>query len=188
MTTNPEPKLRPWQNVHHRDFDPLDRRWQALTIDQRKAYVYTAQDQAMERRGYTCTGVFPTDDSDLTYHFAYTIGLTTSFIVTGVSQSGEVMLDAAVRLQTALDGIPFQVLPDEKWSWAVFAPVPDALFRDHCVMALDHGAVRARQFVWMDENGFWPWEDGHHRQDLLTVPDGVDTMPILAGDDWRPTT
>lgn len=165
-------------NPFHPDFDPNDGLWQVLPEEAKLALWRAAEDELIAEHGYSCVGVFPTAEDDLEYHFAYTVGEPVSIIVTGVSAAGAALLGLA-RNHLPADGIgvPFEV-GDDGYS-AVFAPVPDDQFRDHCTSAVARGAERAVQFIWQDDQGRWPWDPGHAHQE-------AGGAPVLAGDDWRP--
>lgn len=158
-----------WCDPHHPDFDPAGPVWSALPIDVRMSFIHARMRLAILERGWTVVGVFPVGDGG--YHFAYTVGEACSIIVTGVSATAEPVLRLARDLADVReDGMPFDPSGE---GLAVFAPVPDGEFREHCTAAVARGATHARQFIWQDDTGRWPWE---------IILGG----PVLAGPDWRP--
>ena len=166
--------LDPWCNPLHRDFDPHDARWQAMTIEARLAFMHTAQRLNILRIGFTMIGVFPTADAP-GHPFAYTAGQSCSYLLVGASHGAavETLLTAAVQYGTLACGEPFPV--GDTGFHAMLAPVPDQAFREHCTAAISFGATQARQVIVEDDQHRWPWDPGCEHG-----------MPILAGPDWRP--
>jgi hypothetical protein len=156
--------------------------WESLSFDERRRAANEALDAAARVNGYTMVGVFPVEPGE--YHFGYTLGTRTSVIVTGLSSTAQGLLDIGMTHLRHPDGVIFSPAghPDDRLA---FAPVSKEALGHHCTAAVARGAVRARQLIWRDDDGCWPWDPGHSRQRLL-AEGGQDTMPILAGDDWRP--
>lgn len=145
----------------------------AMTIEARMAFMHASQRLRILERGFTMIGVFPTVDAP-GHHFAYTLGLSTSYLLVGASHGAAVeylLTQAVQRGDWTVDGEPFPV--GDSGYQAVLAPVPDEAFREHCVQAISFGATHARQVIVQDDRHRWPWDlDGG--------------MPVLAGPDWRP--
>ena len=145
--------------------------------------------------GWTAIAVFPTEDSAGNYHFCYTVGRSLvgkpELIVTGMSQNAGPLLDGLIDqrgdlLDAQSPGVPFHLSEEHTDEWMVLAPVPDEERRKHLTMtAAQCGPdFTALQVLWTDDEDRWPWEPGHAR--MQRMAEEGDTMPVLAGDDWRP--
>ena len=146
--------------------------------------------------GWTMVGVFPTEEDakDRNFHFCYTIGRSleghAELIVTGMSHNAGPLLGFLIDTWGQVDeqtpGVPFEVRSGANDGWLVLAPVPDG-WRDE-LMTMTRAQVgegfTALQVLWTDDEERWPWEPGHARMQRMAVEG--DTMPVLAGNDWRP--
>lgn len=166
-----------------------------LLFDLRRLALQQEQHRAILDHGWTIVAVFPNEGSDQVEHFAYTIGRHfqghPELILTGMSQSAEPMFEVICGLWDDITprlGVSFTIgVGADDDGRFVLAPVPDEERRRRMTMtrSMVGEDFEAWQMIWQDDDGRWPWDEGHARQ--LRMDEG-DTMPILAGDDWRPTS
>lgn len=165
--------------------------WWAMPIEGRQAFMAAAQAYQELMVEYTVIGVFPTAESEGNYHFGYTVGLAgkghAELLVTGTSSGAQVIVDyvygqftESALMEGMPDGVPFSLSGE---GFCMFAPVPDDVARSHATLAArraDDAGVpfTCRQIVWQDDDGRWPWDDGHR---AVAEPD---TMPIFAPEGW----
>lgn len=170
-----------WCNPQAHEFDPQGKHWQALNARQRLAYAEAAEKWSIRHTGYAVRAKGPVDSGfGPKHHYAYTVGCTPTVIVTGLSTTARTILEPIVPLRSKFKaGVVFAPF-DESEGRAVFAPVPKTIAK-----SLTNCEWTVNQFIWCDDELQWPWEPGHARQ-IRIAHGGEDTMPILAGRDWRP--
>lgn len=181
-------------DVTHPWFDPRNAKWQALSLDERRARLQMAQDAAILEHGFGVVGVFPTEgDAGPGYHFAYTYGRAlqgkAELVVVGMSgNAGAVINGIAERIDRG--EIPEGVvvsMPGDETACVALAPVPDGWVREQMhasFRACRTRPVRAVQLLWTDDEGRWPWHPDRIAENLA---EGIVPISVLAGEGaWRP--
>jgi len=183
-------------DVTHPWFDPRNLKWQALSLDDRRARLQRSQDAEVLEKGYGIVGVFPTEESiadgSMDYHFAYTYGRAIAgkaeLVVVGMSSEAGSGVISGILERVDRGEIPEGVvatLQSDPTQAVVLAPVPDEWVQAHMFASLRvcrTRPVRAVQLLWTDDEGRWPWHPDRVRENL---EGGLVPIRTLT-EGWRP--
>lgn len=149
---------------HHDDVEGgQDTAWTAAYVDQVDAII--------RDHGWAVQGVFSTETSALKFDFAYTVGLiargcTAELLISGIPMQ----VAAAVLNEIAADMVNNgQMIPPSQWVGGGGHVLEAKFFVPRQGSELHLGVARAyynrpdvpvAQYVWPDDRGYYPWDDG----------------------------